>query len=125
VSKKWCILKLSISTFRGALSVTGDKKLCEGGKYIGIRKDKSHDLAKLARKADVATSEAEAHLLDRLRDVSVGWGRYPIHQSFDVDAQRKGTKWASPDEILFQSLIRRLVKPFDKQSVYTDLLKEA
>jgi hypothetical protein len=49
--------------------------LFKDGKFIGIRNDKSHDLAKLARKADIAITDAEANLLDRLTAVSTGWGK--------------------------------------------------
>jgi hypothetical protein len=99
------------------------RTLCKGGQYIGIGNE-GHDLAKLARKADIVITDAEANLLDRLRAVSTGWGRYPILKSFD--RQGKGTVWASPsDEDLLRSLIRRLVEPLDTRSLYAELLTEA
>lgn len=107
------------------------KKLCAGGKYTGIVKNERHDLAKLAREAGIATSDEEAHLLDRLSAVSVGSGRYPIFKSFDEPRKTGASEslridWAQPrDEVLFRSFIHRLVQPLDKQSMYATLLKEA
>lgn len=102
----------------------GGKTLCKGGKYEGIVKNERHDLAKLAREADIATSNVEANLLGRLSAVAIGVGRYPIRRNFD--ARKKDIQWASPrDENLFRSLIVRLVEPLDEQSLYADLLKEA
>jgi hypothetical protein len=101
----------------------GGKKLCKGGKYVGMRND-HHDLVKLARQvADLTISDAEANLLDRLSAVAVVCGRYPIGKRPDSPGSR--SKWASRNEILFRSLIRRLGEPLDRRSLYSELVKEA
>jgi hypothetical protein len=99
------------------------KTLCKDGEYRGIVKNERHDLTKLAREAGIVPSKPEANLLDRLSAVAVGVGRYPISKKVSAP---KSVEWRSPrDEILFRSLINRLVEPLDKESLYADFLKEA
>ena len=107
------------------------KKLCSGGKYVGIVANERHDLQKLARHAGITLSGDEAHMLDRLSAVSVGTGRYPIFKSFDAprktgSSERLRIEWAQPkDEVGFRTFLSRLVQPLDMQSMYATLITEA
>lgn len=107
------------------------KKLCSGGKYVGVVQNERHDLQKLARHAGIALSTDEAHMLDRLSAVSIGTGRYPIFKSFDAprkpgSSERLRVEWAQPkDEVVFRKFLSRLVQPLDKQEMYAALITEA
>ena len=111
--------------------LSAKKELCSGGKYLGVVAKEGHDLQKLARHTGITLSADEAHMLDRLSAVSVGFGRYPIFKSFNAprktgSSERLRVEWAQPkDDVVFHTLLSRLVQPLDKQAMYANLVKEA
>jgi hypothetical protein len=103
--------------------------LCVNGK---IRSNfKQHDLSALARTVGFEVTAEEHHVLKKLSAFAIGSARYPVWPRFDKLREIGGSNsfrcdWGSPhDDLLFASVLRRLLQPFPDLAIPRRIFEKA